>query len=391
MKRLWVLLLLLLLTGCTAAPQPDGTLPSEPDLSQPPSLTVSCWEETVRAWPGIHHWRYEKDGQTTGSIADGVHPTEEAEKLPRITAGVSPVSSVRGNTVTLTFADPQPDSLSVVAHAIDPTVSSGGSVASTIQGFDLLEGDYVYVLHASWEAHGTAQYAFRGSYTVPQINTPDQQLERLKKQYPQYFDLPTDNGLYVFVWKMASAGYYCGLGTTGEYDFGGKAFGHDLSVLMKASGLSFAQMHMLLRSYDVAREDIHLVPFQHPLSSYYWQTDDTTQAQLELLFWGVENVPVLEVCATDVDGDGEQELCAIGLGPTSGLFSFSFVVREIGSQEDTVTTFVCPWYELHFVTEDGVTYLEGTADEKTHRFDIALADGVVSLTENGQPIGEILK
>jgi hypothetical protein len=88
---------------------------------------------------------------------------------------------------------------------------------------------------------------------------------------------------------MAPEGYYCGLGTSGEIDYmGGNYFGHAPEVFLRARGLTFQQMHRILATYDIDREDVHVVPFQNPISSYYWQIDDTTQQSVEQRFWAAK-------------------------------------------------------------------------------------------------------
>ena len=252
-------------------------------LTQPPQLQVTDGNAVVKAWQGGYEWSYEQDGKTTHVIADADHPTAVVNKLPLLEAYPSTYSSKKGNTVSLTFSQ-KPDSISVVAHALNPTSSAGGSVEATTESFDLLEGEFIYVIDARWKDHGRAQYAFVGSFQLPVITDVDDDLWRLQSTHPQFFNLDTANGLYVYVWKMAAQGYYCGLGTNGNYTVG-DYFGHSPEVFLRAAGLSFEQIHRILATYDIDREDVHVVVFQNMISSYYWQIDDTTQPTVEQQFW----------------------------------------------------------------------------------------------------------
>jgi len=285
----WIILVAVLV--CIAVAVCFLTDPRQPDaetatiIKEPPELTVSDRNAAIKAWRGGYEWSYQQDGQTVHVIADADHPTAVVNKLPLLEAYPSTDSSKKGNTVSLTFSQ-KPDSISVVAHALDPTSSAGGSVEATTKSFDLLEGEFIYVIDAEWEDHGRAQYAFVGSFNMPIIADVDDDLWRLQSTHPQFFNLDISNGLYVYVWKMASEGYYCGLGTKGDWEFGdGDYFGHAPEVFLRARGLTFRQMHRILETYDIDREDVHVVPFQNPISSYYWEIDDDTRESVEKQFW----------------------------------------------------------------------------------------------------------
>lgn len=90
--------------------------------------------------------------------------------------------------------------------------------------------------------------------------------DALRESYPEYFDLPTAKGLEVYVWQMAQGSYSFGVlpGTNREKTF---------EELMNLKGVSAEDMRQILSSYDLDREDIIVIPYQNPLSSYiapYW-------------------------------------------------------------------------------------------------------------------------
>ena len=85
----------------------------------------------------------------------------------------------------------------------------------------------------------------------------------LKGQYPAYFGLEATDGLDVYVWQMAGNSYSFGLKPHSknhqEYLFDG---------WMDLKGISAAEMQEILATYPVEEEDIHIILWQHPLSSY---------------------------------------------------------------------------------------------------------------------------
>ncbi len=89
--------------------------------------------------------------------------------------------------------------------------------------------------------------------------------------------------------------------------------------------------------------------------------------------------------SADIDGDGTAETLSLGMGRTSGLFSFTLTAYE-GEVLEYERTFITEWYDLSFIEEDGTVKVQGvTQDEPplTHVFDIVVEDGVLDLVENG--------
>lgn len=94
----------------------------------------------------------------------------------------------------------------------------------------------------------------------------DIDMERLRTKYSEYFDLDTAKGLEVYVWQMTPRSYSCGVlpGSDREMTF---------DELIKLKGASIAEMRAILSAYDVAEEDVSVIPWQNPISSYlpeYW-------------------------------------------------------------------------------------------------------------------------
>ncbi|MBE6599006.1 MAG: hypothetical protein E7638_06150 [Ruminococcaceae bacterium] len=98
--------------------------------------------------------------------------------------------------------------------------------------------------------------------------------------------------------------------------------------------------------------------------------------------------------AADIDGDGREEALSLGMGRTSGIFTFTLTARE-GDVTEYERTFTSEWYDLSFIEADGTVKVQGiTADTppETHVFDIAVTDGVIDLVQNGVSVtGEVIK
>ena len=230
-------------------------------------------------------------------------------------------------------------------------------------------------------------------------------LQPLRAQYPEYFDLDASAGLDVYVWQMAPDSYYFGLlpHTASPRD-------STAQELLALRGASSEQMRYILAAYALDPDDIHVIPWQNPISSYIpecWivtengESLEEKQAQyietVSAMLFGEGNTllhddyPIYDSIVFDVDGDGIDEVCVLGFGRTSGLFTFTFRAAEIGA--DTLkydTPFCTEWYDLSFIREDdGVVRVQGI-DQKdppqTHLFDIAVVDGSIQLTEDGQSI-----
>ena len=93
----------------------------------------------------------------------------------------------------------------------------------------------------------------------------------------------------------------------------------------------------------------------------------------------------------DIDCDDEPlpELCTAYYGFTSGLFTFSVSVTEMGfPKPDYFTTYQSEWMDISFVkSDDGKLRLQGvTQDGRVRLFDIALRDSNVILSENGEEL-----
>ena len=230
-------------------------------------------------------------------------------------------------------------------------------------------------------------------------------LQPLRVQYPEYFDLDASAGLDVHVWQMAPDSYYFGLlpHTASPRD-------STAQELLALRGASSEQMRYILAAYALDPDDIHVIPWQNPISSYIpecWIVTENGESLEEKQAQYIETVsamlfgegdtllhndyPIYDSIVFDVDGDGIDEVCVLGFGRTSGLFTFTFRAAEIGADTLKYDTLFCTeWYDLSFIRgDDGVVRVQGIDQKEppqTHLFDIAVVDGSIQLTEDGQSI-----
>jgi hypothetical protein len=129
-----------------------------------------------------------------------------------------------------------------------------------------------------------------------------------------------------------------------------------------------------------------------PHSSYLYTIDLAYQQKVEQLFWGdfpgitVEDFGVIiDTMTFDVDGDGKDEVCTIGPGPTSGVYSFTFTATEDGEPE-YYNVFTGAFYYLSFEKmPGGAVRLRGVtqgADPEIHYFKIGV-DANKNITLSG--------
>ena len=228
-------------------------------------------------------------------------------------------------------------------------------------------------------------------------------LQPLRAQYPEYFDLDASAGLDVYVWQMAPDSYYFGL-----LPHAASPRDSTAQELLALRGASSEQMRYILAAYALDPDDIHVIPWQNPISSYIpecWIVTENGESLEEKQAQYIETVsamlfgegdtllhndyPIYDSIVFDVDGDGIDEVCVLGFGRTSGLFTFTFRAAEIGADTLKYDTLFCTeWYDLSFIHgDDGVVRVQGIDQKEppqTHLFDIAVVDGSIQLTEDGQ-------
>ena len=268
-------------------PPKDGgkTSVTEVNTTQPPTLKITTpTGDSVDAWRGGYDWRYQKDGKTANVIADSSQPTAELNKLPKLSFLPTTVSHTKGNTAFLSFGL-KPDAITVTAYPYE----AGALTQETLQtdgvtAFAVLEGTYIYHIVAQWENYGSCDYAFLGSLDMPQFGYIPSEIDLLRLNYPQYFDLPTYQGLDVYIWQMAEGSYSCGL-LRGETRAHTK---EEIWGLIQAP-INMLEMRLILSTYNIDRTQIRLHSIRMSHSSYWYEIDDAYKTQVENLFWGLDD------------------------------------------------------------------------------------------------------
>lgn len=85
----------------------------------------------------------------------------------------------------------------------------------------------------------------------------------LANTYPEYFGIDTSNGLDIYVWQLAKGHY--GFGLLPHAEEGKDWLDKDLLGL---KGVSAKTMREILSYYDLEGVDVHIIPWQNPISSY---------------------------------------------------------------------------------------------------------------------------
>lgn len=223
------------------------------------------------------------------------------------------------------------------------------------------------------------------------------ELETLRTRFPMYFDLSAPKGLEVYIWQMAEGSYSCGLlpGKNRNYTQ------EELWALHKASA-TLDEMKAIVLSYSssgITPDDVVICPIQMPHSSYLYTIDEAYQEKITNLFWSdfptmelTSYSPIIDTAAFDIDGDGKEERCTLSHGPTSGLFTFTLNVWEIGSPNSKFEYFNIFNGEvgnLSFAeTDNGMKLCLETYGEqpKIIYYDFGIKDGNITLTANGEAV-----
>ena len=233
-----------------------------------------------------------------------------------------------------------------------------------------------------------------------------QKISDLRKQYPEYFDLYATPRLKVIVWQMAEGSYSCAL-------VPGSDLRKEAEIGIESRGTTIEEMRMILSTYYEARdcniepEQVEVVPFHNPISSYWYEIDEAYTGRLRWLLTGIPfecddplysapldskvdiggilNLEVSTVC--DVDGDGRLETCMLTYGPTSGLFTFTLSVYRNGTAVYRNTFQTAYGYFRFQRMTDGLNLYYYDADSikttgrSTAAYAVTIENGAIVLTD----------
>jgi hypothetical protein len=118
---------------------------------------------------------------------------------------------------------------------------------------------------------GTNEFVYATLRRMGANAAEDDELDALRRSYPEYFDLPADKGLEVYVWQMAPNDYSFGV-------MAGTNLRKEDELLWNLRGVSAEQMRLILSTYDIAPENIEVIPFINPISSYAYEINDAYTA-----------------------------------------------------------------------------------------------------------------
>ena len=114
----------------------------------------------------------------------------------------------------------------------------------------------------------------------------------LRKQYPEYFNLDTSEGLELYVWQLAGNSYSCGLMSGKESGEIAEKTEGIRTDLWHMRSVTVTEMKLILADYDIPKEEVKIIPYSMPYSSYLnveaAQDPEGYLKKLEALFWGEE-------------------------------------------------------------------------------------------------------
>lgn len=215
-----------------------------------------------------------------------------------------------------------------------------------------------------------------------------QYLINLKTKYPEYFGLDTTNGLEVYWYQMARDNYNWVLlpGRQAHYT------SHDVIELPPATT---AEMRAIVDSYGLTRDWITVSYMAMPHSSYMIVAPDLQEyyKEVEKMFWNT--VPMVDASFVvtnygslvfDIDKDGRYEVVTLGMGRTSGVFSFSISASYNGEQK-YLDYFMAPHCAPQFLVRsatDVCLMIKAQAEkgqpEVAVLYEISVVDGHIVLT-----------
>lgn len=196
----------------------------------------------------------------------------------------------------------------------------------------------------------------------------------------------------VYVWQMAQNSFSFGLLESKQ-----RSWLDD--ELWNLKGVRAAEMRQTLLKNNLGPNDVYIVRWQHPLSSYigdFWviypyMNDNTPQENLyyaiiyDMLF-GTSPRNYYPTATEnewfDIDGDGVKEDNRLFFGLVDGKFMFRYIISEDNKTAAYDDTFYTEPMSLKFFTADGKLRLRGvTEDGGAHVYDILLEDGHIKLNE----------
>lgn len=301
--------------------------------------------------PDFDMFRYDGDSlveldAVLPSFEEGVYPVEEAVGI-----GITPGSkSTKNYNITERYGISEP-------------------------------GKYRFTAHGAWV-----------DFEVVMEEKNETQNEESTIFDPSYSAYDSSRKYDVYVWQMAQNSFSFGLLESKVRT----SFDDDL---MSLKGVRASEMRQILLEKNLGPNDVNIVRWQHPLSSYigeFWviypyMNDNTPQENLyyaiiyDMLF-GTSPRNYYPTAAEnewfDIDGDSVKEANRLFFGLVDGKFMFRYIISEDNKTAAYDDTFYTEPMSLKFFTADGKLRLRGvTEDGGAHVYDILLEDGHIKLNE----------
>ncbi len=209
----------------------------------------------------------------------------------------------------------------------------------------------------------------------------------LMEKHPDFFGLDCSGGLDIYVCQFASSSYHLSLFEPSAATS---------QALYEADYVNIYEMSSILETYDIPQRKVNIIYWQNMFSSYigqyYMHSSEGELSFQEPFIYNLKRMlfdneyaymyAYYDTYIYDIDSDGELEICALGLGRTSGLFSFTISAREMYDEEpeyvnSKVTT---DMINPHFVpTGDGLMVYGQTDDGKWYVYDVRFEHGNIEL------------
>lgn len=121
---------------------------------------------------------------------------------------------------------------------------------------------------------------YKSWYTenVSAKGTPVSSVTALKERLPHFFNLEAKDGLTVHIWQTAENNYLCYLLNSSTNAITDNSFAYK-------SGTTISEMHAVLSTYNIKKDNITVTPIINPLSSYTYKIDTKYIEKVENLFW----------------------------------------------------------------------------------------------------------
>ena len=121
------------------------------------------------------------------------------------------------------------------------------------------------------------------SFSLPTqftITEYDNQIDmnKLKEEYPEYFNMSYSNGIEIYVWQMAEECYRCGM-----IEVNGNRTSDEIYALQSKS-LSVEETKAILAEIGASKDDIIIIPISQPYSSYFYEIDEAYKDKVIKLF-----------------------------------------------------------------------------------------------------------